>query len=150
MASTHEAPSACELIFSCSVCHATIGEIYKIPESNQGISNTNGFTIVTKLWLTECAHLTCVEHLNGGGAYSLSLSTNVSFNLLQSLQTIFNTFLLLQQCHFTLQTRIQEPLVQNVQSKMAIRDRRGCLESTVLSLGTMTRIFQMNGLRHLQ
>ncbi|KAL8914418.1 MAG: hypothetical protein Q9171_000923 [Xanthocarpia ochracea] len=32
---------------------------------HQGTDNTNG--AITKLWLTECAHVTCAKHLEGGG-----------------------------------------------------------------------------------
>ncbi|KAF1987990.1 hypothetical protein K402DRAFT_329501, partial [Aulographum hederae CBS 113979] len=59
-----------EIIFSCSVCQATISDLYRRPKSrylfNDGISNVE--SPVTKLWLLECAHLTCGEHLEGGGA----------------------------------------------------------------------------------
>ncbi|OCL11823.1 hypothetical protein AOQ84DRAFT_228711 [Glonium stellatum] len=58
-----------EIIFSCSVCQATISEIYSESESARGIRDGRSpdDRVVTKLWLTECAHLTCVEHLEGGG-----------------------------------------------------------------------------------
>ncbi|KAL9084202.1 MAG: hypothetical protein Q9165_008188 [Trypethelium subeluteriae] len=39
-------------------------------ESNHGLNDSRQAhdTKITKLWLTECAHLTCGEHLEGGGA----------------------------------------------------------------------------------
>lgn len=65
-------PTAYEIIFSCSVCQATISDIYRDePQiiSTNATHNGNGSTeqMSTKLWLTECAHLTCGKHLDHGG-----------------------------------------------------------------------------------
>jgi hypothetical protein len=60
-----------DVIFSCSICQATISEIYATLQGDQGFkSNSDGSEkehVVTKLWLTECSHLTCSLHLEGGG-----------------------------------------------------------------------------------
>lgn len=60
-----------ELIFSCSICQATISEVYANPESNKGLRSASGEQqedgIVTKMWIAECSHITCSKHLEGGG-----------------------------------------------------------------------------------
>ena len=66
-----------EIIFSCQVCLATISEIYRDQDSDKGFrdrptdqedpADAPPEKPVTKLWLTECAHLTCAVHLEGGG-----------------------------------------------------------------------------------
>ena len=58
-----------EIIFSCSICQATITDIYSSQHSNQGFHDGRQPDVetVTKLWLTECGHLTCGKHLEGGG-----------------------------------------------------------------------------------
>ncbi|KAI9811643.1 MAG: hypothetical protein M1827_005392 [Pycnora praestabilis] len=63
-------PSPLDIIFSCGVCQATLEEIYTEPETNVGLRDGKDPNQgqVTKLWLTECAHLTCGKHLDGGGA----------------------------------------------------------------------------------
>jgi hypothetical protein len=62
--------SPSEVIFSCSICQATITEIYQNVDSELGL-NTSGHSdqerAVTKLWLTECSHLSCGDHFEGGG-----------------------------------------------------------------------------------
>ena len=40
-----------------SVSFVEVNDFFKSSDNN----------IVTKLWLTECAHLTCANHLEGGG-----------------------------------------------------------------------------------
>ncbi|KAF2809433.1 uncharacterized protein BDZ99DRAFT_571256 [Mytilinidion resinicola] len=59
-----------DVIFACSICQATLSEIYEKPESARGLRDGHSPVdrVVTKLWLTECAHLTCSKHLPGGGA----------------------------------------------------------------------------------
>ncbi|KAI9874534.1 MAG: hypothetical protein M1830_009644 [Pleopsidium flavum] len=61
--------SPLEVIFSCGVCQDTLKTIYSEPDNNSGLRNTADSTkgTVVKLWLTECAHLTCGKHLEGGG-----------------------------------------------------------------------------------
>ena len=64
-----------EIILSCHICFKPISEIYRESESDKGFNDgTAGRDVerpVTKLWLTECTHLICGEHLEGGGKYSI-------------------------------------------------------------------------------
>ncbi|KAI9696951.1 MAG: hypothetical protein M1836_004912 [Candelina mexicana] len=59
-----------DVIFSCAVCQATVKAIYDDAQDNSGlrIDPDSEKGVVVKLWLTECGHLTCGEHLEGGGA----------------------------------------------------------------------------------
>jgi hypothetical protein len=69
-ASVDNIASPYEIIFSCSICQATITDIYRDVEGDLGFNATDGSDqerVVTKLWLTECSHLTCAKHLEGGG-----------------------------------------------------------------------------------
>lgn len=60
-----------ELIFSCSICQATISDVYAHPEGNKGFRSASGEQqedgIVTRMWIAECSHITCSKHLEGGG-----------------------------------------------------------------------------------
>ena len=62
-------PETIDFILSCSICQDTLSTVYAQHENkeglHQGTDNTNG--AITKLWLTECAHVTCAKHLEGGG-----------------------------------------------------------------------------------
>ncbi|KAL8874346.1 MAG: hypothetical protein Q9174_000297 [Haloplaca sp. 1 TL-2023] len=57
-------------VLSCSICQNIPSRIYASPDEvlglHQGEEDTKGF-FITKLWLTECAHITCGKHLDGGG-----------------------------------------------------------------------------------
>ncbi|KAL9596416.1 MAG: hypothetical protein Q9219_005800 [cf. Caloplaca sp. 3 TL-2023] len=57
-----------DLIISCSICQQTLSAVYAELDGTDGLrqgpDHTNGS--VTKLWLTECAHITCGKHLEGG------------------------------------------------------------------------------------
>ncbi|GAB7355055.1 hypothetical protein MBLNU459_g5651t1 [Dothideomycetes sp. NU459] len=59
-----------ELVFSCSVCDESIHDIYKFSEDAQGFSDQrqSNQKVVTRMWLTECGHLTCSKHLADGAA----------------------------------------------------------------------------------
>ncbi|KAF1810287.1 hypothetical protein P152DRAFT_107272 [Eremomyces bilateralis CBS 781.70] len=57
-----------ELIFSCSICNKTLTEVYEAIDAQRDGSVNPAYDIATKLWFTECAHITCSEHLEGGGA----------------------------------------------------------------------------------
>jgi len=61
--------SPLEVIFSCGICQDTFKTIYSEPDGNSGLRNSADSTkgAVVKLWLTECAHLTCGKHLEDGG-----------------------------------------------------------------------------------
>lgn len=58
-----------EIVFSCTICQATISEVYATVESNQGFHSGSGDEegIVTKMWIATCSHITCAKHLNNGG-----------------------------------------------------------------------------------
>lgn len=60
-----------EIVFSCSICQALVSEVYSTTESNQGFHSGAGDEdgIVTKMWITECSHVTCAKHLEGGGEH---------------------------------------------------------------------------------
>lgn len=71
-------PKAVDLILNCSICQDTLSAIYATPDSRHGLqqnphrgtgSNSDGS--ITKLWLTECAHITCGKHLEGGGTVKI-------------------------------------------------------------------------------
>lgn len=62
--------SPADIVLSCTICQETLSTIYADDERNNGLHKDgknphNGK--ITKLWLTECAHLTCGKHLPGGG-----------------------------------------------------------------------------------
>lgn len=58
-----------EIVFSCSICQATVSDVYLSSESNKGFysGSGDGDGIVTKMWIAECSHVTCAKHLDGGG-----------------------------------------------------------------------------------
>ena len=66
---------AIDLIFSCTICQETLSSIYSSAEGDgdRGLHRSGDPQSgrVTKLWLTECAHLTCAKHLQGGGDLTL-------------------------------------------------------------------------------
>lgn len=61
--------SAIEIILSCSICQDTLSNIYAEDDENRGLRKSNDPEDgrVTKLWLTECAHLCCGKHFERGG-----------------------------------------------------------------------------------
>ena len=62
-------PSALDIVLSCSICQAPFSSIYVDPDQNNGLRKgddpLDGRT--TRLWLTECTHLICSDHFDGGG-----------------------------------------------------------------------------------
>ena len=58
-----------EIVFSCSICQATVSDVYVTVESNQGFHSGSGDEdgIVTKMWIAGCSHVTCAKHLENGG-----------------------------------------------------------------------------------
>ncbi|KAL9001215.1 MAG: hypothetical protein Q9169_000399 [Polycauliona sp. 2 TL-2023] len=62
-------PETMDFILSCSICQDTLSAVYAQHGNNdglhQGTDDSDG--AITKFWLTECAHLTCAKHLEGGG-----------------------------------------------------------------------------------
>lgn len=73
---------ATDIVLSCTICQETLSSIYAEDDANRGLrkSEDSRDGRVTKLWLTECAHLTCGKHLKGGGdsSYALLVSTIVT------------------------------------------------------------------------
>lgn len=68
-------PNALEIITSCNVCQKLLRDIYADNDGNDGLRTTQdpNHGIVTKLWMTECGHLTCGKHLEGAGEDSCLL-----------------------------------------------------------------------------
>lgn len=62
--------SATDIVVSCSICQDTLSNIYADDDGSSGLRKSTDphSGRITKLWLTECAHLTCGKHLDGGGA----------------------------------------------------------------------------------
>ena len=65
--------STADLVLSCSICQETLSAVYAFPNGSEGLSKGKNHTdrSITRLWLTECAHITCGKHLEGGGASAL-------------------------------------------------------------------------------
>jgi len=64
------APRPIEVILSCTCCQKTIAEVYQYAEGDKSFRHDSDNTTaqpVPKLWMTECAHLICSDHLGGGG-----------------------------------------------------------------------------------
>ncbi|KAH0251893.1 hypothetical protein KCU71_g23142, partial [Aureobasidium melanogenum] len=53
-----------DLIFSCNICHDSISDIPSPPPDEKELEGIR--KPVAKLWMTECAHLICAKHLEGG------------------------------------------------------------------------------------
>ena len=58
-----------EIIFACSICQATVSDVYTTVESNHGFHSGSGDEdgIVDKMWIAGCSHVTCAKHLENGG-----------------------------------------------------------------------------------
>ena len=58
-----------DIIFSCCICQATLSEVYDERDQYIGLHHEPGQPTgrITKLYLTECAHVVCAKHLEGGG-----------------------------------------------------------------------------------
>ena len=61
---------AVDFVISCSICQSPWSRIYTNDDDNRGLHQNkgSGSATITKMWLTECAHITCGKHLRGGGA----------------------------------------------------------------------------------
>ena len=57
-----------ELVFSCSICQATLSEIAARSDgaNRNGNAQEDISMAPAKLWIAECSHITCIEHLEGG------------------------------------------------------------------------------------
>lgn len=71
MSSDYSSPDLaepCDIIFSCAICQISISDLYRRPRTDHGFSlGGDHERVVTRLWLSECGHLTCSDHLEGGG-----------------------------------------------------------------------------------
>lgn len=55
-----------EIIFSCSICQATVRNLYR-NAPHEGLIDGRGNGRAPRLWLAECGHVSCGEHFEGGG-----------------------------------------------------------------------------------
>jgi hypothetical protein len=62
----HELISPFNMIFSCVICQRTIADVYPVKRSKPH-HETGSLETPCKMWLTNCSHLTCSDHLEGGG-----------------------------------------------------------------------------------
>jgi hypothetical protein len=53
------------IIFSCGVCQRTLDEIYPLPGPGEHLGRPRVEGV--RLWMTDCSHVTCSEHIQGGG-----------------------------------------------------------------------------------
>jgi hypothetical protein len=59
-----------DIIFSCVICQETIADVY--PNGSPDLNYSAALLEhPCKLWITECAHVTCSQHLEGGGEICL-------------------------------------------------------------------------------
>ena len=71
--SKNSAPlAAIDIILSCTICQKPFSAIYENDDVNLGLRKGDDphSGRVTKLWLTECCHLSCGKHFEGGGKLS--------------------------------------------------------------------------------
>lgn len=75
--------SPTEIILSCTICQDTLSTIYAEDDGKRGLhkSDDHGSGRITKLWLTECAHLTCAKHLESGGDSKFSTLASAEVEL---------------------------------------------------------------------
>ena len=62
--------SAADMYLSCMICQNTLSNVYSEPSQSEGLRQDGKMASnrkISRLWLTECAHITCTEHLEGGG-----------------------------------------------------------------------------------
>ena len=64
--------AALDIILSCTICQQPFPAIYADDDGLRGLRKSDGphDDRVTKLWLTECCHLSCGKHFEGGGELS--------------------------------------------------------------------------------
>ncbi len=64
--------AALDIILSCTICQQPLPAIYADNDELHGLRKSDGphDDRVTKLWLTECCHLSCGKHFEGGGKLS--------------------------------------------------------------------------------
>ncbi len=67
---------ALDIVLSCTICQEPLSSVYAEDDEYRGLNKGEGNPgsgRITKLWLTECAHLTCAKHLEGGGDLARSI-----------------------------------------------------------------------------
>ncbi|KAL8695311.1 MAG: hypothetical protein Q9218_000210 [Villophora microphyllina] len=78
-------PGIIDLVLSCSICQDTLSSIYATSDIDrglrQGLDLSSGS--INKLWLTECAHIICGKHLEGGGVSKGQYDSNIPPEYLQ-------------------------------------------------------------------
>ena len=64
--------AALDIILSCAICQQPFPAIYADNGELRGLRRSDGLgdNRITKLWLTECCHLSCGKHFEGGGKLS--------------------------------------------------------------------------------
>ena len=64
--------AALDIILSCTICQQPFPAIYADNGELRGLRRSDGphDDRVPKLWLTECCHLSCGKHFEGGGKLS--------------------------------------------------------------------------------
>ena len=64
--------AALDIILSCAICQQPFPAIYADNGELRGLRRSDGphDNRITKLWLTECCHLSCGKHFEGGGKLS--------------------------------------------------------------------------------
>ena len=64
--------NAHDIVFSCCICHKTFSEIYDDGNDQSGMHHEPNQPTgkIIKLYLTECTHVVCTAHLEGGGQCS--------------------------------------------------------------------------------
>lgn len=104
-----------EIVFSCAICQATLSEVYATTEYNKGFHSGSGDDdgIVTKMWITECSHVTCAKHLENGGVYRCQL-----------ILPLGTLTVLPQPHHSTRKAWHHEPHAQNVSGRRAMTVQR--------------------------
>ena len=74
--SPQQSPLAPDLVLSCSVCQESLSSIYAREDEAHALRTSINARNerVTKFWLTDCAHLVCGKHFEGGGEFVKDLS----------------------------------------------------------------------------
>lgn len=67
---------ALDLIYSCSICHETLNDVYRNAQNENGLDDgrQQDDEQITRMWLASCGHFFCGRHLEGGGSVSSCLN----------------------------------------------------------------------------
>lgn len=95
-----------DIIFSCAICQTTISELYRRPRTDHGFtSGVDQERVVTRLWLTECGHLTCSDHLDGGGTRCQQLHLRLPADMRQEYHSTRKASSQVHHVHYVSQKR---------------------------------------------